>query len=375
LKIEKKQVKESFLRFCEGFRTRNALPLLAIVLPILFLIAVDPASFGLVSFFEREIGRAGLIFVFFLVAWDWHDSRERFIATRSQWRQLLSIFVLIAVLTYYYLIDVLNINASRVYVTSQLGVSQESTLSFFAAMDFIVFAIYCLATVAILYSPKTMPLMVTPVIYSVGSGILAAMDAFFPQDSLAFLQIWVYVIWNVVVSLLGLLGFHTNINPYTSPTIIPALLLQGNRLYLWGKVGFMELEIFWPSSGVVSMIVYSLVLIVLLVKLDAPRKRKALYAIIGAAGTYFVNVIRITLIVLYVAYVSLDVEAFHQSIGEVLFILWIFIYLLVVIRMENISYRKEVALPQTKPTSQPGTSKPGVISSSETDSSPYPNRQ
>jgi thaumarchaeosortase len=371
MKIDKKQVKESFLRFCRGFRTRDAIPLLVIIFPILFLMTIDPASFGLVSFFEREIGRAGLIFVFFLVAWDWHDSRGRFIATHARWRQLLAAIVLISALAYYFLIDVVNINASRVYVTSQLGVSQESTLSFFAAMDFIVFAIYCLATIAILYSPRTIPLMVTPVIYSLGSGILAAMDAFFPQDSLAFLQVWVYVIWNVVVLLLGLLGFHTNINPYTNSTIsTPSLFLQGNRLYLWGKVGFMELEIFWPSSGVVSMIVYSLVLIVLLVKLDAPRKRKALYAVIGAAGTYFVNVIRITLIVLYVTYISLDVEAFHQSIGEILFILWIFIYLIVVIRMENISYRKESTPSLTKPTSKPGEPKPSSITSSDGTKSP-----
>jgi hypothetical protein len=41
-----------------------------------------------------------------------------------------------------------------------------------------------------------------------------------------------------------------------------------------------------------------------------------------------------------VAFISLDVEAFHQSIGEVLFITWIFTYLLFVIRNENKYYAK-----------------------------------
>ena len=45
--------------------------------------------------------------------------------------------------------------------------------------------------------------------------------------------------------------------------------------------------------------------------------------------------IRITLIVLYVTYVSLHFEAFHASIGEVLFIIWIIVYLLAVIHYEN----------------------------------------
>jgi thaumarchaeosortase len=161
------------------------------------------------------------------------------------------------------------------------------------------------------------------------------MDAYFPEDSLAFLQVWVYLIWNVVVFLLSLMGFHIDINPIATKVNPPSLLLQGNRLYLWGYKGFIALAIYWPSSGVVSMIVYSLVIMVLMVKLEAPRKRKVAYAAIGAVGTYFVNVIRITSIVLYVTYVSLDFEAFHESIGEVLFIIWILVYLLAVIRYEN----------------------------------------
>jgi thaumarchaeosortase len=183
--------------------------------------------------------------------------------------------------------------------------------------------------------------MATPVIFTAGSAILDMMDAFFPEDSLAFLQIWVYLIWNVVVIILGLTGFRTNIDPLKGPMKAPSLLLQGNRLYLWGFKGFITLAIYWPSSGVVSMIVYSLVILVLMVKLDASRGRKIIYAVIGAAGTYFVNVIRITLIVLYVTYISLNVEAFHQSIGEVLFIAWIFIYLLLVIHFENLNATRQ----------------------------------
>jgi thaumarchaeosortase len=131
------------------------------------------------------------------------------------------------------------------------------------------------------------------------------------------------------------MGYDTSVNPLGGKIPIPSVLLQGNRLYLWGFRGPMTLVIYWPSSGVVSMIVYSLVILVLMVKLEAPRRRKFVYAVVGAAGTYFVNVIRITSIVLYVTYISLDVEAFHQSIGEILFICWIFIYLLLVLHVED----------------------------------------
>jgi len=324
-------------RLKDEYGTRDALPLILLLAPVIWLVVIDPGSFSLIWFWGRQIGRAGFAFIFFLVAWDWHDSRRRLKATGKRWRQSLAIIVLSLVMVYYWerVVNSAWTDYLRVYVTSRLGVSQESPLSFLLAVDFVVYALYFTVITAVLYSPSAASLLITPVIYALGSGILDMMDGFFPEDSLAFLQVWVYVIWNVVILILSVLGFHNVIRSPFGPIPSPTVLLEGNHLYLWGFKGFITLTIFWPSSGVVSMIVYSLVIAVLMVKLEATRKRKTVYAIVGALGTYFVNVSRITMIVLYVTYVSLDVEAFHESIGEVLFICWIFAYLLAVIRIEN----------------------------------------
>lgn len=366
------------------FRTRDAYPLLLIIFPIIYLIVIDPVSFTLVWFVGQQVGRGALLFVFFLVAWDFNDSRKRFTATKDRRRYVILAAILVVLLVYYYFRvfngffqrpplnpangtpnDTAFTTYVRVYVTSQLGVSQESTLSFLLAMDFAFYALYCLAATALLYSIRTIRLMTLPVIYLVGLAILDAMDAYFPENSLAFLQVWVYLIWNVVVFLLSLMGFHTNLDPTTAPLHLPSVILRGNQLFLWGYKGFVGLAIYWPSSGVVSMIIYSLVIVVLMVKLDAPRTRKAIYAVIGAVGTYFVNVFRITLIVLYITYVSSDFQAFHASIGEVLFIAWIFIYLLAVIRYENRhppkdalpSQRQSKARRASKRTNRPGNAR------------------
>ena len=356
-----KRIRHFFLEVYREFKTRDAYPLLFIVFPIIFLIIADPASFTLVWFVGQQIGRAGIAFVFFLVAWDFHDTRKKFKATRDKRRYILVAIILLALLIYYYFrifngfferppinpanntpMDSAFTTYIRVYVTSHLGVSQDSPLSFLLAMDYLTYAVYCILATVILYSSGSILLMATPVIYTVGSAILDMMDAFFPENSLAFLQVWVYLIWNVVIFILGLTGFHTNIDLLKGAIKPPSLLLQGNQLYLWGFKGFIALVIYWPSSGVVSMIIYSLVILILMVKLDASRTRKIIYAVIGATGTYFVNVIRITLIVLYVTYISLDVEAFHESIGDVLFIAWIFIYLLLVIHLENTNAAKKL---------------------------------
>src|SRR3989304_2713693 len=137
MKLRRKQIQKSLVRLLNQFRTRDALPLLVILGPILFLMVIDPASFTLVSFVGREIGRAGFIFLFFLVAWDFHDSRGQLKATRSRWRHLLSLMLFIAVVAYYSYVDVFSIDAFRVHFRCRLRVPHKTHLSFFAAMDFI----------------------------------------------------------------------------------------------------------------------------------------------------------------------------------------------------------------------------------------------
>ena len=288
----------------DEIKSRDAYPLLQILAPILYLICIDPTSFTQIWFVGQQVGRGGLVFVFFLVAYDFHDSRALFKAKGSKWRYVAVGAVLVVLLVYYYFrvfngffqrppidpythtpMDSNFTTVVRVYVTSRLGVSQKSTLSFLLAMDYIAYAGYCLIATALLYSMRSIILMALTPIYLLGLGILDMMDAYFPEDSLAFLQVWVYLIWNVVVFLLSLMGFHILSSAGAGPVSLPSLMLQGNRLFLWGYQGFITLAIYWPSSGVVSMIIYSLVILVLLVKLDAPRKRKVVYAIIGAFGS------------------------------------------------------------------------------------------
>jgi thaumarchaeosortase len=84
-----------------------------------------------------------------------------------------------------------------------------------------------------------------------------------------------------------------------------------------------------------SMLIYTLVLSMLMVKMEAPLKRKALYGIVGALGTFSTNILRIFLIILAVAYTTIDLRVFHESIGEILFIIWIISYLAVVVYAEG----------------------------------------
>jgi len=310
------------------------LPVWFLVSPVVCLAVIDPASFGVFWFWGEQIGRAGFVFLVLLVLWEWYDSRRQLVTRRGKWRIVAAVAVTIP-LFFYYFERVVNHEwtaSLRVLLTSHFGVSEKAPLSFLLAMDYLLYAFYSIFIVALFYGPRSISLMVTPAIYAAGSGILDLMDAFYPEDSLAFMQVWVYLIWDVVAGILYLLGFHTVTAGSVAP---PSIQLAGNQLSLWGYKGFIRILIFWPSSGVVSMIMYSLILIIIMIKLNAPRRRKLAYAVAGALGTYLANVFRITLIVLYVTYVSLDVKTFHDAIGEVIFLTWIVVFLWFVVSREN----------------------------------------
>jgi len=74
-----------------------------------------------------------------------------------------------------------------------------------------------------------------------------------------------------------------------------------------------------------------------------PRNRKIMYFAIGIAGTIFVNLIRIFSLSVYALKVTTDPHAweeFHSVAGEIMFLPWLFIFLLVVTAVETKRLKK-----------------------------------
>jgi thaumarchaeosortase len=103
------------------------------------------------------------------------------------------------------------------------------------------------------------------------------------------------------------------------------------------------------------MIIYTLVMLAFLLKMEIPIKRKLIYFAIGTFGTVAVNVIRITSLSLYALVVTTNVqewEAFHSVAGEIMFLPWLGIYLGIVMYVESKRVRRLQAESAT-PTSRP----------------------
>jgi thaumarchaeosortase len=97
--------------------------------------------------------------------------------------------------------------------------------------------------------------------------------------------------------------------------------------------------VFWPSAGVQSIIIYSLVMLAFLLKMDIPVRRKLVYFGFGIIGTASVNVIRIISLSLFALLITTDVkqwEAFHSLAGEIMFLPWLGVYLTSVMWLEKL---------------------------------------
>ena len=211
--------------------------------------------------------------------------------------------------------------------------------------DFAVMAIYMLSSQIVLFGKKWHKIASAGAIYLAGSALILSLDAFFPYDSLGPLQIIVPSYLQIDQWVIRLIDNHL----MTLGPGVPATA-QGNLLMLNGLHGHFALKVFWPSAGVHSMIIYSLVMLAFLLKMDIPIGRKLVYFGLGVIGTASVNVIRIISLSLFALIITTNVaewETFHSVAGEIMFLPWLGIYLASVVSLESKRARNEAKLCNT----------------------------
>jgi len=288
--------------------------------PTLFALVAYPDTISM----SWNEGRGGFLFaIVFLVA-------ELFgIKLGISKKKLLAIIPLaIIVIAYLVALD----NGLQEYIR-EVGESYEVPLiySWIWLWDYVIMTAFVVATLFIYFGKKWIRIAPAAPIFLGGSAIILALDAVFPYDTLGPLQSFVpYLIelnvWLVNVSDLG------------------TAIAKDNLMLLNGDHGRMALQVFWPSAGVHSVIIFSLVMGAFLLKMNIQRNRKAVYFVLGIIGTIGVNVIRIFLLSAYALKVTTNAaewEEFHSVAGTIMFVPWLFIFLLIIMMIENKRLKKK----------------------------------
>ncbi|MDH3764529.1 MAG: thaumarchaeosortase [Nitrosopumilus sp.] len=196
--------------------------------------------------------------------------------------------------------------------------------------DFVVMAIFIVISLTVFFGKRWIRIAPAGPIFLTGTAIILSLDAFFPYDTLGPLQYIVPYFVQANVWIITVLDLGTAI-------------ARDNVMFLRGDHGSMALQVFWPSAGVHSIIIFSLVIGAFMLKMNIPRNRKIVYFVLGIIGTITVNLIRIFSLSWYALKVTTDPvawEEYHKIAGEIMFLPWLFAFILVVILIESKRLKK-----------------------------------
>ena len=296
--------------------------MLLIASPILFVLAVYPDSFSM----SWNQGRGGFLFgLAFIVA---EIIGIKFIVSRT--RLIFGIPLAIATIIYFVLLD-FGLHDYIINAAPAFNVQLIYSWEWF--WDFLVITIFAISASILMFGKKWIRIVIAGPVFLGGSAIILSLDAFFPYDTLGPLQYFVPHLVQTNVWIINAFELGT-------------ATARDNLMFLQGDHGPFALQVFWPSAGVHSVVIYSLVMMAFLLKMNIKQNRKIMYFGLGIIGTIVINLIRIFSLSVFALKVStnpVEFEEYHSVAGEIMFLPWLFAFLLVVTVIETKRMKKKEA--------------------------------
>jgi len=293
---------------------RNIHIIFILFIPTILILIIHPDSFNL----SWNQGRGGFIFA---LTFAFVELVFLYNINTTRYKVILSIIVLFSSSIYFILVEH-GLSKYFEYLISLYDVNLS--FSWFIMWDFIVMSIFVICILTIFMGIKWVKLAPASPIFLIGNSIILFLDAMFPYDTLGPLQYVVPYMVKIDAFLITVTGIGTSI-------------AQNNLLLLYGDHGPFALQVFWPSAGVHSIIIYSLVMTTFLLKMNIEMKKKIIYFILGVVGTIIANMIRIFFLSMFALKIStnpIKFEEFHSVAGEIIFVPWLIIFLTTVTMIE-----------------------------------------
>ncbi|MEM3551814.1 MAG: exosortase/archaeosortase family protein [Candidatus Bathyarchaeia archaeon] len=160
-------------------------------------------------------------------------------------------------------------------------------------------------------------------------GMVYIIDNLHPYGRFTLFQFLVPTTANLAALFLGWMGYNANVIMlnHSMCGYVPLLEVSAS-----GGVPFRAI-VDWPCSGIDSLIIYTVVILIFLKKTDIPLSHRITYFVIGAIITYILNILRIvtlSIIGLNVGGNSVQFRRFHDYYGPLYSLSWIVAYPLIV---------------------------------------------
>lgn len=317
-----------FLRKNSQFLLRVA-PVLSFMVPfIVFYLYQDSAY----PFYDKTFemtwkGRTFYIFFVWLVMLEIIMNWEKLaIARVSKLRSLRTIAFIGALLSpglYLFASNYSGLNAIILNWANANSIAQSYWMPL--SIEYLVFAILFILIVILEYGMNGLNSYLISPIFLATIGVVYTIDNIYMYGSFSPFQILVPITATLASMVLSFMGYHVQWKGEFSGTPV---------LHVGSPRGSAEAGIAWPCSGIESLIIYSVTILLFLRNMPIPLKQKLAYFIIGAVVTFFINVLRIVSIFVIAVdtggITSPQAQLFHNYYGQLYSIAWIMLYPLII---------------------------------------------
>jgi len=302
------------------------------IIPIVMLYLLDPNSF---SYTWR--GRTFYLFFLWLLFLEliiaWEKLTQKKLASLKTWRKVVMCIVACIPIVYVIVVNFLGLDQMLIEIGRQIltfgQFSLDNLQHWPISLEYLVFAVFFASTTWLAYEVDGLKLFSISLCLLGAIGAIYMIDTFYPYGAFTPFQAFVPFTASLAAQVLNWMGYKTSFLPYH---------VQGTPfLYVSGSSGSVGFGIGWPCAGVQSLFIYTCVILLFLKKSAIPMKQKLIYFIIGAIGTYIVNILRIVSI--YIIAINQGENAaqvFHDYYGELYSITWITAYLIIIILSRTI---------------------------------------
>ena len=306
--------------------------------PIILLMMLDYLnieSFYLFNerflFDETWKGRMFYLFFIWLLFIEFMIDSDKIISKKPKnYFRILAFFVCANVpLIYVLSVNFLGMNQAVVELGRIIGIESRihfALLSWPLSFEYLVFFTFFLVAIILAYKIDGLRTFSVSLSFLGIMSLIYLIDTYYPEGIFKPLQLFALPAAGCAAALLEILGFPLRLTYSTGPTSLPTIYMSG----------YPAVGIVWSCAGVHSLLIYTLIMVLVFKRSNISGFRKLAYFIVGAICTYFVNILRIASF--FVIRASSGVSAaqfFHDSLGELYFVFWLFAYILLIILIER----------------------------------------
>jgi thaumarchaeosortase len=330
-------------------------PLVSFIVPILILYFYQTAAYPPYpkyyylptnSFEVTWKGRTFYLFFLWLASLELIINWERLQPYKISGFSLRTIALILSLLVPTAYVVVSNFCGLNLMITHWAWENHIAQVDWMAlSTEYLVLGALFMLIVFLQYGVKGLKDSLLSPIFLLTIGVVYTIDNVYQYGSFTPFQILVPATATLAASVLNLMGFQTRWagELYGTPV-----------LSAWNsKSPPVSFGIAWPCSGIESLLIYTVTILLFLKNTSIPWKQRIIYFVIGAIVTFFINVLRIvTIFIIAINTGGWTVEAqrFHDYYGQLYSIVWIISYPLIIIAGRDLWGRIRTMRKNTPPS-------------------------